>query len=132
MRKNLHYLNQERLNIIFNHVYDSMYIKRDKRVFDDEKLNDLFNALKAAQYFNHRHRIGDICHLFRLLSPIYNFESNSEGATIFLSLILAIQEMYNFSDKKLLEVINQIDTLRESRVDRILFLTNLGPIKNIW
>jgi hypothetical protein len=107
MKNNLPYLNQERLNIIFDHVYDNVGEISEPR-FDNEKLDHLLDTLKSMQSFNHYHRPDDTRPLFYLLNPIFNFERNSEGTTLWLSLILAIKELYGFSEKKLVEVVKQI------------------------
>lgn len=108
MRENLPYLNQERLNIIFDHVYDVVTTQKNELAFDDDRLDHLLDTLKSMQNFNYRYRPDDTRFLFSLFNPIFDFERNSEGTTLWLSLILAIQEMYGFSDKKLVEVISQL------------------------
>ena len=55
MRKNLPYLDQERLNVIFKHVYDRPNDVRAERAFGDEKLNHLLRVLKTIQEFNIEH-----------------------------------------------------------------------------
>ena len=40
MKKNLPYLNQERLDVIFDHVYDIVSDNKSGRLFDDEKMNE--------------------------------------------------------------------------------------------
>lgn len=108
MRKNLPYLDQERLNIIFEHVYDVVSTQEVATTFNDEKLDDLLDTLQAMQYFNYKHRPDDTRTLFYVFTSIFHFEQNSEGATLWLSLILAIQEMYGFSEKKLVEIIGKV------------------------
>jgi hypothetical protein len=108
MKKNLPYLNQERLNIIFDHVYDIVHLQESEQYFDDEKLNHLLDTLKSMQSFNYHYRPDDTRYLFGLLNPLFNFERNSEGTTLWLSLILAIKELYGFSEKKLCSVLKQV------------------------
>lgn len=108
MKKNLPYLNQERLNIIFDHVYDIVGLRESKQKPDNEKFNCLLDTLKAMQLFNYHHRPDDTYLLFGLFNPLFNFERNSEGTTLWLSLILAIKELYGFSVKKLTTVIKQV------------------------
>lgn len=100
MKNNLPYLNQERLQIIFS-------LLRDTRSAD-EKLNHLISTLHSMQGFNLEHRPDDTCHLYGLLDPIFNFPSNSEGGMIWVSLALAVQDLYGFSDKKLIIVLKQL------------------------
>ena len=112
MKKNLPYLNQDRLDIIFDHIYDIVSEDKGKKIFEEEKLSSLLDTLKFMQSFNYMHRPDDTRELFSLTNPIFNFERNSEGTTLWLSMILAIKELYGFSDKKLVTVIKQI-TIRK-------------------
>ena len=109
MKNNLPYLNQERLNVIFDNVYDCVGLATSElRKFDDAKLSHLLDTLKSMQSFNYQHRPDDTRPLFNLLNPIFNFERNSDGTTLWLSLFLAIKELYGFSEKKLVTVAKQI------------------------
>ena len=108
MKSNLPYLNQDRLNIIFDHVYDIVGVNKGNQIFDEEKLSHLLDTLKSMQLFNYQHRFDDTRELFGLVDVVFNFERNSEGTTLWLSLILAIKELYGFSDMKLVKVIKQI------------------------
>lgn len=115
MKNNLPYLNKERLNIIFDDVYNYRNRPTDysEGIFGtDEKLNHLADTLKSMQSFNYPYRFDDTRELFFLVNDIFNFERGSEGTTIWLSLILAIKELYGFSDKKLITVLKQV-TIRK-------------------
>lgn len=113
MNKNLPYLTEERLNQIFDGVYGmSLTTAAEARQFGDERMRDLASALYALQRFNYRHRPDDTYRLFPLFDAQFNFERNSEGTTLWLALILAIQELYGFTDTKLAEVIGQV-TIRK-------------------
>ena len=112
MKKNLPYLDQDRLNIIFDHVYDIVSEDKGESIFEEDRLSALLDTLKSMEHFNYFHRPDDTRVLISLMSPIINFESNSDGTTLWLSLILAIKELYGFSDKKLVSVIKQI-TIRK-------------------
>ncbi len=59
MKKNLPYLNQERLNIIFKHVYDVASERKVESGFKEEKLSDLLKVLQAMKLFNYWHRPDD-------------------------------------------------------------------------
>jgi hypothetical protein len=107
MKKNLPYLNNERLDMIFEHVYENAE-KVDEHKFNEEELSHLLITLKSMQSFNFRHRPDDTQELFGLLDGIFNFERNSEATTLWLSLILAIKELYGFSDRKLLTVMKKV------------------------
>ncbi len=107
-KNNLPYLHPERLNIIFDHVYDTVGIYNSKQNFDDEKLTDFLTMLQAIQLFNYKHRHDDTRRLFFLLDGLFNFERNSQGTTIWLALILAIQDLYRFSDEKLVSLMKQV------------------------
>ncbi len=104
-KDNLPYLNSERLDIIFERVYE---LKDEDKPFNEERLNGFLAMIKEMQHFNHWYRPDDARELFDLMDPIFNFERNSEGTTMWLALILAIGELYGFSDQKLLGVMKQV------------------------
>lgn len=104
----LPYLTQDRLNFIFEGVYGLDNIPAQKLNSEEEKIVDLAKTLYAMQQFNHHHRWDDTRQLFGLMSKNFQFEVNSEGSTLWLSLILAIQELYGFTDEKIVEVICQV------------------------
>lgn len=112
MRKNLPYLDQERLSIIFNHFYDAASDREIKNGFKEEKLAQLLKVLQTMQLFNYQHRPDDTRELFGLMSNVFNFEVNSEGTTYWLSLILAVKELYGFSDDKIVSVMEQFKAKR--------------------
>lgn len=62
----------------------------------------------SMQRFNYRFRPDDTRRLFDLFDELFNFELNSEGTTLWLALILAVQELYGFSDSKLVETIGEV------------------------
>ena len=107
MRKNLPYLNNELLDMIFEHVYDNFESMGEQK-YDEEKTSQLLVTLISMRSFNYRHRPDDTRELFDLLDNIFKFERNSEGTTLWLSLILAIKELYGFSDDKLVMVMKQV------------------------
>lgn len=108
MRENLPYLNQERLDTIFEHVYDNLRTNETKNAFDTEKLSHLLRVLKTMQDFNLQYRPDDTRALFGLMNGTFNFEPNSEGTDYWLSLILAVKELYGFSNEKLVSVMEQV------------------------
>ena len=108
MKQNLPYLNQERLNVIFEHVYDVVSNNRNGQLFHDEKMNEFLTALLAMQSFNYKFRPDDVRELFFLMENDFSFERNSEGTTLWLALALSIKELYNFSDKKFIAVMSQL------------------------
>jgi len=106
MKKNLPYLNQERLDFIFDHVYDDGTPMAQDGF--EERILDLLIVLKSMQSFNCKQRPEDTRNLFGVCNHIFNFETNSEGTIMWLSLILAIKELYGFSEWRLLSVIEQV------------------------
>ncbi len=108
MKQNLPYLNQERLNKIFEHVYDIVSNAGNNQLFDDERMKEFLAALLAMQSFNYRFRPDDVRELFFLMENDFSFERNSEGTTLWLALALAIKELYNFSDRKFIAVMSQL------------------------
>ena len=106
--RNLPYLTQNRLNFIFEGVYGFDGIPAQMLNTEEEIIVDLAKTLYAMQQFNHHYRWDDTRQIFGLMSENFQFEVNSEGTTLWLSLILAIQELYGFTDKKIVEVICQV------------------------
>ena len=49
MKSNLPDLNQDRLNIIFDHVYDIVSVNKGNQMFYEEKLSHLLDTLKLNQ-----------------------------------------------------------------------------------
>jgi hypothetical protein len=107
MNRNLPFLDKDRLNIIFDHVYDIVSEKIAESTFVEKRLLHLLDTLKSMQSLNYHHRPDDTRDLFKLMNKIFNFEINSEGTSLWLALILAIKELYGFSDNNLLEVMKQ-------------------------
>lgn len=107
MRKNLPRLNQERLDMIFARVYPSGVSQQGEPIAED-RIQALIDVLRAMQTFNYHYRVDDTNRMFDLFSSQFNFEMNSEGTTLWLAMILAIQELYGFTDGKLVEVMRQV------------------------
>lgn len=104
MRINLPPLDQVLLNRIFAGVYGGGGQPLESGRTEDASVPALIDTLYAMQRFNYRFRPDDTRHLFDFLDKQFNFERNSEGTTLWLALTLAIQELYGFSDSKLIEV----------------------------
>lgn len=98
IKKDLPILGPYRLDLIFSCVYDS---SPKEGLDEDEDFVALVNTLLVMRTFNHHHRMNDTRRLFDLMDPIFKFELNSEGTTMWLSLILAVQELYGFSDREM-------------------------------
>lgn len=107
MRKNLPRLNQERLDMIFERVYPTGVSQQGAPVAE-ERIQALIDVLRAMQKFNYHYRFDDTRRMFDLVSSQFNFEINSEGTTLWLAMILAIQELYGFTDGKVVEVMRQV------------------------
>lgn len=108
MKTNLPYLNQERLTIIFERVYNVASERKTENGFKEERLSDLLKVLQAMQSFNLHHRPDDTRELYGLMSAVFYLDPNTEGTTYRLALILAIKELYGFSDDKLVSVMKQV------------------------
>ena len=81
--------------------------EKSENTFGEKRLIHLLSTLKSMQSFNYQYRPDDTRALFELMNKIFNFEKNSEGTTLWLSLILAIKELYGFSDNSLSKVMKQ-------------------------
>ncbi len=81
MKNDLPYLNQARLNCIFDHVYDSVGISEGKAIFENERLVDFFEMLKSMQNFT----------LATAQTTLTRFSICSTSAFSILSVILRAQ-----------------------------------------
>ena len=98
MKSNLPELNIYTLTTIFNSVYDEFIPNRGNSEEISEEIADLLTVLKAMQFYNYKRRSEDTRALFFQLNNIFSFEINSDGTTLFLSLALAIKELYGLSN----------------------------------
>jgi hypothetical protein len=112
MKQNLPYLTQDRLNLIFEGVYGFDDISSVKVEHEEQRIIDLVKVLYGLQQFNHFHRWDDTRHVFNLMEGVFEFNRNSEGTTLWLALILAIQELYGFTDDKIRELMHEV-TIRK-------------------
>lgn len=108
MKRNLPFLTQERMNIIFDHVYDIAGSNSGKLNFSEEKHVELLTMLKTMQTFNYKYRQDDIKSIFNIANSVLRFEANSEGTSLWLSMLLAIKEVYGFSDGKIHDIVKLI------------------------
>ncbi|MDD2721150.1 MAG: hypothetical protein PHH47_07580 [Gallionella sp.] len=102
-------MNVEITKNIFSGVYDGKGDAKDS----DDRIHALCNILYASQRYNYRFRQSDVKQLFPLLNPLFHFEINSEGTTLWLSLALAIQEMYGLSDESLISLLRPLQSGNE-------------------
>lgn len=108
MKLNLPPLDQALLSRIFAGVYGGGELQPEYGWKNDVSILALLDTLYAMQRFNHRYRPDDTRRLFDLFDELFNFELNSEGTTLWLALILAIQELYGYSDSKLVKVVGEV------------------------
>ncbi|MDD5300331.1 MAG: hypothetical protein PHD65_07535 [Gallionella sp.] len=107
VKNNLPPLNEVLLNQIFDGVYGGAG-QQPNELIGHEPLQALIDTLYAMQRFNHRFRPDDTGRLFDLFDAQFNFERNSEGTTLWLALILAVQELYGLSDSRLMEALGEM------------------------
>ena len=113
MSKNsLPYLNQERLDYLFEAVYDPLPANAHETLYGDDKMASILCAIKGMQGFNHRFRRDDTYELFHEFDKILHFARHTEGTEMWLSMILAIKELYGFSIQKMIELI-KLTTVRK-------------------
>lgn len=99
LKASLPELNGELLDLIFERVYDFAEMPENNDYVKPDKVSSLLGILKALQKFNFYHRPDETGDLFGPMSKHFNFERNSEGTTDWLSLLLAIKELYGLTDK---------------------------------
>jgi hypothetical protein len=103
MKSNLPFLSKETLEFIFEHVFLNPGHKIEN-TSQEEKIVSFLCALTALKDFNYRYRENDLKELYELVDPLFNYNLNSEGTGIHLALVLAIKDIYGFSNEKLIEV----------------------------
>lgn len=101
LKASLPKLSGESLDLIFEHVYDIVEPPGDRQPMESTKTSDLLEMLKSLQRFNYHHRPDDTRELFGPMSKHFHFERNSDGTTLWLSLLLAIKELYGLTGKNL-------------------------------
>lgn len=102
MRQDLPPLDKKLLNLIYNSAF-SLFFDLEPEEISDEKTLALIKLLLDMKAYNYKYRLNDRIRLFPELDKIFRFDYNTEGTALFLSLILAIQELYGLSDGKLLK-----------------------------
>jgi hypothetical protein len=101
IKEHLPKLDGESLDFIFEHVYGFDDNRNGSEGDGDDKLLDLLRILNSLQTFNYHHRPDDTLQMFGPMSKHLNFELNSDGTTLWLSLLLAIKELYGLSVNEL-------------------------------
>ena len=97
-------LDQELLNIIFEHVYN-----RDAEDITDKELRDFVELLLAMQKYNYWYRPNECAQLFPLFeATVGPMETNSEGTSMWLALGLAIKELYGLRSSTLESLLKKI------------------------
>ena len=80
---------------------------------EDPRLKELLRYLEKFRDRNCRRNFDGISHIANLIGNQYEFP-NSEGTEIWLSMVLAIKELYALSDEKLARLIKiQLDYVSE-------------------
>lgn len=106
MNNNLPDLDTETLNSAFERVYEFGDPPHVKDL--DDKPIQFYYLLKVMQRFNFRFRQDDYSALYEWTHPIFNYSGNSEGTDLWLSLILAIKELYGLSNTALVKILRQV------------------------
>lgn len=108
MKKNLPEINTDTLETIFKYVY-SGFMSKDYEIEEKyEEIIDLITVLKSMQIYNYKQRNDDTRELFFQLNNIISFEINSEETTLWLSLALAIKELYGIPNTKFNNLIKKL------------------------
>ncbi len=99
------------LNAVFAHVYD---VARPEALpqddSGDEVLAFLPGILSYANYVR-RHRHMDVVGTYHLVRPLMgDFEINSEGTDCWMSMLIALEELYQLSRSEFAEAIKKIKT----------------------
>ena len=110
LKDSLPELDGQTLDFIFDHVYDIFGMPGESQAPEAGKLFDLLEILKALQGFNYHHRLNEISDLYRLVSAPLGIDpnSNSEGTTLWLAMLQAVKDLYNFSPRELMDAIGRI------------------------
>lgn len=105
MNRHLPKLDKTQLNCLFAAVYE---LPATQIPDIADQLVYFRYLVKVMQQFNYRYRPDDYTALHALADPVFHFQPHSEGTDLWLSLILAIQELYGFSEEQLLSVLKQV------------------------
>jgi hypothetical protein len=90
--RSLPILDEDVLNIIFEHVYE-----KDAESIADKELRDFVDLLLSIQQYNYWYRSSEYHQFFPLFeATVGPIERNSEGTSMWLALGLAIKELYGF------------------------------------
>ena len=100
------------LDYIFERVYDGYFMENTERDPSEEEkvLSDFFEVLKALQMFNYQHRTADAMQVYKITRRVFEVDltSNSEGGILWLTLLLALKQLYGMSDRELLQCARKI------------------------
>ncbi|GAC1522612.1 MAG: hypothetical protein NVS2B16_30530 [Chloroflexota bacterium] len=103
--KGLPVLRQRELNAIFDCVYGT----QDSEERADSDLRGLIRVLKALQDYNYQYRSMEAMSLFQLFDEAVGpMMTNSDGTILWLSLGLAIKELYGIRYTTLQSLMKQV------------------------
>ncbi len=112
--KELPYLDKDKINAIFDCVYGIEDTgEMTKQLLQEPQFLDTVHLLLAMQKYNYQHRFLETAELFGTFeSTVGPMERNSEGTTLWLSLGLAIKELYGMRLSTLKGLLEQV-TIRK-------------------
>lgn len=119
MNKNgLPALSSKLLNLVFGCVYRMpdeeeirilSYLAPLRNLEENDQLMDYLHLIENISLYNYRHRFSQYYEMYEMAVPILgDFETNSEGTSLWLARILAIKELYGLTNEGLEGVLRKI------------------------
>lgn len=108
----LPYLSSEIMTAIFDCVYgiDGASRPQTKKLLKQDEFKYFMEMLMTMKAYNYRYRFDQTARLFPVFEETVGpMEQNSEGTTIWLSLGLALKELYRFRISTLRDLLKKID-----------------------
>ncbi len=100
------------LDFIFERVYVGYYMDNTVTAPTEEEklLSDFFEVLKALQMFNYQYRTKEALQVYKITRRVFEVDltSNSEGGILWLTLLLALKQLYGLNDRELLQCARNI------------------------
>ena len=113
MKDNLPNLTPERLDYFFDHSLDISGKDLGTQTIKEIRIQDLMLTLKGMQSFNYKYRNDDTNQLFKPLHKIFALHKGTDVTNLWLSMCLAIKELYGFRPEKLVNILKRTTVRKE-------------------
>ena len=109
-RKQLPKLSKRYLNCILVHVFEKFGVPqqiKDKDLPANDNEQETLGILQEMQVENYERRLDTVSEISEDMYKVFDFQNNTEGTPIFLSMALAIKELYLLSNEQLILVMSK-------------------------